>query len=225
MLIFSVLTLFPDVVRSGLEHGVLGKAVLNKIIDIEYINIRDFSSNKHKKVDDHPYGGGYGMVMRPEPIYNAYMNILERYKNTQKFCIYMSPQGKKLTQEIAIKLSQNDHIIILCGHYEGVDQRIIENIIDQEISIGDYVLTGGEIPAMVLIDTISRMVSGFFHHKESFENESHFDQTLEFPQYTRPYEFNEKKVPNVLLSGNHRTIKMWREQESLQKTIIRILDN
>lgn len=207
---FSVLTLFPESVRSGLEFSIIKRAVEKELIDINYVDIRDFSEDKHKRVDDYPYGGGHGMIMKPEPIYRAYKHIT----TPDSFCIYLSPQGRVFDQEIAKGLLNKKHIILLCGHYEGVDQRVIEEIADAEISVGNYVLTGGEIPAMIIIDAVSRMIPGVLACEEAFKDESHFSNTLEYPQYTRPYEFLDRKVPDVLLSGNHKKIREWREQQS-----------
>ena len=210
---FDVLTLFPEMF-SILDESIIGRAKKNKQIDINLVNIRDFSENKHNKVDDTPYGGGAGMVMMPDVVYRAY-NSLENKENAK--VIYMSPQGKKLNQEKVKELSKENHLIILCGHYEGIDQRVLDKIVDEEISIGDYVLTGGEIPAMVLIDSVSRYVEGVLN-KESIKEESFIENLLEYPQYTRPEVFEGEKVPEVLLSGNHKEIEKWRKEKSLETT-------
>ena len=210
---FDVLTLFPEMF-SILDESIIGRAKKNKQIDINLVNIRDFSENKHNKVDDTPYGGGAGMVMMPNVVYRAY-NSLENKENAK--VIYMSPQGKKLNQEKVKELSKENHLIILCGHYEGIDQRVLDKIVDEEISIGDYVLTGGEIPAMVLIDSVSRYVEGVLN-KESIKEESFIENLLEYPQYTRPEVFEGEKVPEVLLSGNHKEIEKWRKEKSLETT-------
>ena len=210
---FDVLTLFPEMF-SILDESIIGRAKKNKQIDINLVNIRDFSKNKHNKVDDTPYGGGAGMVMMPDVVYRAY-NSLENKENAK--VIYMSPQGKKLNQEKVKELSKENHLIILCGHYEGIDQRVLDKIVDEEISIGDYVLTGGEIPAMVLIDSVSRYVEGVLN-KESIKEESFSENLLEYPQYTRPEVFEGEKVPEVLLSGNHKEIDKWRKEKSLEIT-------
>lgn len=210
---FDVLTLFPEMF-SILDESIIGRAKKNKQIDINLVNIRDFSENKHNKVDDTPYGGGAGMVMMPDVVYRAY-NSLENKENAK--VIYMSPQGKKLNQEKVKELSKENHLIILCGHYEGIDQRVLDKIVDEEISIGDYVLTGGEIPAMVLIDSVSRYVEGVLN-KESIKEESFIENLLEYPQYTRPEVFEGEKVPEVLLSGNHKEIEKWRKEKSLEIT-------
>lgn len=209
---FDILTLFPEMF-DGLNKSIIGKAIEKELVDINIINIRDFSKDKHKKVDDTPYGGGAGMVLRPDVVYDAYKSI----KSNNAKVIYLSPKGKTLNQEKAKSLAKENHIILLCGHYEGIDQRVLDEIVDEEISIGDYVLTGGEIPAMVLIDSVSRYVDGVIT-KESVEEESFSNGLLEYPQYTRPEMFLDKKVPEVLLSGHHENIRKWREEESLKIT-------
>lgn len=218
MMKFDVLTLFPSFITSVLGDSIIGRAQESGLIKVNAINIRDFSENKHKKADDYPYGGGSGMVMIPQPIFDAYMSIAGDLDYKPKV-IYMSPQGKVLTQKMAEELAAERHLILLCGHYEGIDERIIEEIVDEEISIGDYVLTGGELPAMVLIDCVSRMVPGVLTNETSNEEESLYSGLLEYPQYTRPYEFNGKKVPEVLLSGHHENIRKWRRQQSLLRTM------
>ena len=209
---FDVLTLFPEMFEP-LNSSIIGRAKEKNLIDINLINIRDFSKDKHKKVDDTPYGGGAGMVMMPDVVYDAYKSIKD--KNAK--VIYMSPQGKKLTQKKVEELAKNKHLIILCGHYEGIDQRVIDKIVDEEISIGDYVLTGGELPAMVLIDSVSRYAEGVIT-KESTNEESFTNGLLEYPQYTRPEVFEGEKVPEVLLSGHHANIEKWRKEKSLEIT-------
>lgn len=209
---FDVLTLFPEMFES-IKYSIIGKALEKNIIDINIINIRDFSKDKHKKVDDTPYGGGAGMVMKPDVVYDAYQSV----KDANAKVIYLSPKGKTLNQEKVKELSKEDHIILLCGHYEGIDQRVLDEIVDEEISIGDYVLTGGELPSMVLIDSVSRYIEGVIT-KESVEEESFSNGLLEYPQYTRPEEFLNKRVPEVLLSGHHENIKKWREEQSLRIT-------
>ena len=219
---FDILTLFPEMFEP-LKHSIIGKATEKGIIDINLINIRDFSEDKHNKVDDTPYGGGAGMVMKPDVVYSAYNSI----KAEDAKVIYMSPQGKKLNQKKVEELSKENHLIILCGHYEGIDQRVLDKIVDEEISIGDYVLTGGELPAMVMIDTISRYVDGVISG-ESTSEESFSNGLLEYPQYTRPEVFMGEKVPDVLLSGHHENINKWRRQESLKNTLKKrpeLLDN
>ena len=209
---FNILTLFPEMFEP-IKQSIIGKAIEKNIVEINLINIRDFSKNKHKKVDDTPYGGGAGMVIRPDVVYDAFKSI----KDDKTKVIYLSPKGKTLNQEKVKELSNENHIILLCGHYEGIDQRVLDEIVDEEISIGDYVLTGGEIPAMVLIDSVSRYVDGVIT-KESVEEESFSNGLLEYPQYTRPEVFLNKKVPEVLLSGHHENIRKWREEQSLEIT-------
>ena len=210
---FDVLTLFPEMF-SSLNESIIGRAKKNEQINIKLINIRDFSEDKHNKVDDTPYGGGAGMVMKPDVVYRAYKS-LENKENAK--VIYMSPQGKTLNQKKVVELSKEGHLIILCGHYEGIDQRVLDKIVDEEISIGDYVLTGGELPAMVLIDSVSRYVEGVLN-KNSVEEESFSKGMLEYPQYTRPEEFEGIKVPEVLLSGNHGEIEKWRTEKQIEIT-------
>ena len=210
---FDVLTLFPEMFET-LKESIIGKALERKIIEINTINIRDFSKNKHKKVDDTPYGGGAGMVMMPDVVYESYMSI--PHKENAKV-IYLSPKGKVLNQQKVEELSKQEHLILLCGHYEGIDQRVLDEIVDEEISIGDYVLTGGELPAMVLIDSVSRYVEGVLN-KESVNEESFTNGLLEYPQYTRPEVFLNKKVPEILLSGHHENIRKWRREQSLEIT-------
>ena len=210
---FDVLTLFPEMFET-LKESIIGKALERKIIEINTINIRDFSKNNHKKVDDTPYGGGAGMVMMPDVVYDSYMSI--PHKENAKV-IYLSPKGKVLNQQKVEELSKQEHLILLCGHYEGIDQRVLDEIVDEEISIGDYVLTGGELPAMVLIDSVSRYVEGVLN-KESVSEESFTNGLLEYPQYTRPEVFLNKKVPEILLSGHHENIKKWRREQSLEIT-------
>ena len=212
---FDVLTLFPEMF-SSLEESIIGKAREKGLIEINLINIRDFSKDKHKKVDDTPYGGGAGMVMMPDVVYDAYSSIQD--KNAK--VIYMSPQGKVLNQEKVQELSKEESLILLCGHSEGIDQRVLDEIVDEEISIGDYVLTGGELPAMVLIDAVSRYVKGVLN-EESTQEESFSNNRLEYPQYTRPEVFRGKRVPEVLLSGHHGNIKKWRDEQSLEITKIK----
>ena len=210
---FDILTLFPEMF-DPIKQSIIGKAIEKKLIEINTINIRDFSKDKHKKVDDTPYGGGAGMVMMPDIVYDAYNSIQNR-KNAK--VIYLSPKGNVLNQKKVESLSKQEHIILLCGHYEGIDQRVIDEIVDEEISIGDYVLTGGELPAMVLIYSVSRYVEGVLK-QDSIKEESFSNGLLEYPQYTRPEVFLDKKVPEVLLSGHHENIKKWREQKSLEIT-------
>lgn len=217
MIKFDVLTLFPDMLEAVLNESIIGRARKSGIVEINNINIREYSKDKHKKVDDYPYGGGNGMVMTVQPIFDAYASIVEALNYKPKV-IYLSPQGKVFNQSMAKELSKENHLILLCGHYEGIDERVIEEIVDEEISIGDYVLTGGELPAMVLIDSVSRLIPGVLTNENSFTDESHTDGLLEYPQYTRPFEFNGKVVPDVLMSGHHANIEKWRRQQSIERT-------
>lgn len=210
---FDILTLFPEMFET-LNKSIIGKAKERQLVEINLINIRDFSNDKHKKVDDTPYGGGAGMVMMPDVVYDAYSSIKDKEKAK---VIYLSPKGKVLNQQKVIELSKQEHLILLCGHYEGIDQRVLDEIVDEEISIGDYVLTGGEIPAMVLIDSVSRYIQGVLK-EESIQEESFSNNLLEYPQYTRPESFHEVRVPEVLLSGHHTNIKKWRHEQSLEIT-------
>ncbi len=210
---FDVLTLFPEMFKS-LDESIIGKAKEKQLIEINLINIRDFSKDKHKKVDDTPYGGGAGMVIMPDVVYDAYSSI---NKKENAKVIYLSPQGKVLNQNKVKELSKENHLILLCGHYEGIDQRVLDEIVDEEISIGDYVLTGGELPAMVLIDSVSRYIEGVLN-EESIKEESFSNKLLEYPQYTRPEEFRGIRVPEVLVSGHHENIKKWRNEKSLEIT-------
>lgn len=210
----DILTLFPEIFQSFLDISIIGRAVNSNIVNINCINIRDFSKDKHKRVDDYPFGGGAGMVMGPEPIFNA----IETVKGENSRIIYLSPKGRTYSQEIANKLSSEEHLILLCGHYEGIDNRIIENYIDDEISIGDYVLTGGEIAAIAVIDSVVRLLPGVLNNQESYMDESHYNGLLEYPHYTRPRIFNGIEVPEVLLSGNHKKIDEWRKYQSLKIT-------
>lgn len=214
---FYILTLFPEMIKATMSHSIIGKAQSENKINIECINIRDFAGNKHNQVDDYPYGGGAGMVMQPQPIYDAYKGIISKDSISPRV-IYMSPQGKTFSQSIAKELAKEQNLIILCGHYEGIDQRVIDEIVTDEISIGDYILTGGELAAMVVIDAISRLIPGVLGKAESFEEESFSNHLLEYPQYTRPPVFRDRKVPEVLLSGHHAKIEKWRREQSILRT-------
>ncbi len=216
---FSILTLFPEMFEPILGTSILGRAMEKNLITVDIYNIRDFAKNKHKKVDDYPFGGGAGMVLTPQPVFDAIEYVCSRNAPWKGKCIYMSPQGKVLTQQLAGRLSREDHLLLLCGHYEGIDQRIIDTFVDEEISIGDYVLTGGELPAMVLIDCVSRLIPGVLGSRESYEKESFSDGLLEHPHYTRPQNFRGLTVPEVLLSGHHSNIERWRRQQSLRATL------
>lgn len=212
----DILTLFPEMCESVIKESIIGRALKSGAMDIRCHNIRDFAGNKHNRVDDTPYGGGMGMIMQANPIYECYNSLLENDEHIH--LIYMSPKGKTLTQKRAEELSKLDRFVILCGHYEGVDQRVIDEIVDEQISIGDYVLTGGELPALVLADTVSRMVKGVLPEDICFEEESHFSGLLEHPQYTKPYEWHGKTVPEVLMSGHHKNISEWKRIQSLIET-------
>lgn len=216
-MIFDIMTLFPDMIRLVTDESIIGRAKEKGIIEVNTFNIRDYTKDKHKRVDDYPYGGGHGMIMQCQPIYDCYKHIT-RDCSSKPHTVYMSPKGAVLTQKRALELSKLQRIVILCGHYEGVDQRILDEIIDEEISIGDYVLTGGELPACVLIDCVSRMIDGVLSDSEGFQNESHFNGYLEYPQYTRPEIWKNRCVPQTLLSGHHANIEKWKEQQSLELT-------
>lgn len=212
---FDILTLFPEMFEP-MKQSIIGKAVEKDLIEINLINIRDFSKDKHKKVDDTVYGGGAGMLIRPDVVYDAYESV----KKEESKVIYLSPKGKILSQKKVEELSKENHLILLCGHYEGIDQRVLDEIVDEEISIGDFVLTGGELPAMVLVDSVARYVGGVID-SESTSEESFSNGLLEYPQYTRPEEFKGKKVPEVLKSGHHANIEKWRRRESLKETFLK----
>ncbi len=213
------MTLFPDLVSGVLSESVIGRAQKSGAITVAAHNIRDYSKDKHRRVDDTPYGGGKGMLMMAPPIYDCYGAICDAVGAVERrHVVYMSPRGKVLTQAKAKELSELDHLIILCGHYEGVDTRIIEEIVDEEISIGDYVLTGGEIPACILVDAVARLVPGVLSDPECYEKESHSAGLLEYPQYTRPVEFHGRVVPEVLVSGHHANIEKWRSEKAVEVT-------
>ncbi len=214
---FYVLTLFPEMIETALNTSIIGRAIDNGLIEIEAINIRDYTLDKHKKVDDYPYGGGAGMVMQAQPVYDAYMSIVDRVGERLP-CIYLTPQGKTFNQQIARDLSKLDEVVLLCGHYEGIDERVLEEIVTDNISIGDFVVTGGELPAMMMIDAISRLVPGVLHNDDSTLQESFSNNLLEYPQYTRPEEWNGKKVPAILLSGDHAKVDEWRYEQSVART-------
>lgn len=217
---FDILTLFPDMFGGIFNESIIARARENNILEINTCNIRDYSKDKHKKADDYPYGGGKGMLMMAQPIYDACMAVMEGLDYKPKV-VYLSPQGRLLKQENVIEFAEEKHLILICGHYEGVDERVIEEIVDYEVSVGDYVLTGGEIPAMLLIDAVSRLLPGVLPSEEAFIEESHFNGLLEYPQYTRPYEFMGRIVPDVLMSGHHANIRKWRKSQSLKRTYLR----
>ena len=238
---FHILTLFPEMVMDGLGTSITGRAMKKGTISVDAVNIRDYAQNKHGQVDDYPYGGGAGMVMQPGPVYRAYEAVKEQIEQRKKLedtasngdetekdfatdkgkqlrVVYMTPQGKVFNQEIARELAQEEDLVLLCGHYEGIDERVLDRIVTDNISIGDYVLTGGELPSMVVIDAVSRMVPGVLHNDVSAEFETFHENLLEYPQYTRPEEFMGEKVPEVLLSGHHKNIEAWRREQSIQRT-------
>ena len=216
----TIMTLFPEMCNAVLDESIIGRARKSGIIEIDTVNIRDFTLDKHNRVDDAPYGGGMGMLMQTQPIYDCFASLCSE-DGEKPHLIYMSAQGKTLTQKRVKELSQLPNIAILCGHYEGVDERIIEEIVDEEIAIGDYVLTGGELPALILSDSIARMIDGVLPNDEAKELESHYSGLLEYPQYTRPPEWHGRKVPDILLSGHHGNIDKWRREKSLERTLER----
>lgn len=217
---FHILTLFPDMVTNGLNESIIGRAIEKELISVNAINIRDYSNDKHGHVDDAPYGGGAGMVMQPGPIYDAYEALVKQTGKRPRV-LYMTPQGRVFNQEIAKELSKEQDLVFLCGHYEGIDERVLELIATDYLSVGDYVLTGGELPAMMMIDCISRLVPGVLNNDVSAEFESFHDNLLEYPQYTRPEVFMEQRVPEVLLSGHHKNIDTWRREQSIVRTLER----
>lgn len=220
---FHILTLFPEMVLNGLNTSIIGRAVNAGRLSIDAVNIRDYAFNRHQSVDDYPYGGGAGMLMQAEPVYLAYEAVAEKIRDrsgeqTKPRVVYLSPQGSVFNQNMARELALEEDLILLCGHYEGIDERVLEEIVTDYVSIGDYVLTGGELPAMVMVDAISRMVPGVLHNDVSAEFESFQDNLLEYPQYSRPEEWHGKKVPPVLLSGHHANIEKWRREQSILRT-------
>lgn len=215
---FHIMTLFPDMIKDALSQSIIGRASEKGLVNVEAVNIRDFAFNKHNKVDDYTYGGGAGMLMQAEPVFLCYEDIMSRINNANTRVVYVTPQGSVFNQKMAEELSQQEDIIILCGHYEGIDERVLEEIVTDNISIGDYVLTGGELPAMILVDAISRLVPGVLHNDVSAEYESFGDGLLEYPQYSRPEVWHDKKVPEVLMSGHHANVEKWRHEQSLIRT-------
>lgn len=214
---YHVLTLFPEMIRNGLNTSIIGRAIEKGLISLHAVDIRDFAVNKHKRVDDYPYGGGAGMVMQAEPVYRAYEEVRDCIGHKPRV-VYLTPQGRVFNQAAAEELAMEKDLVFLCGHYEGIDERVLEEIVTDNISIGDYVLTGGELPAMVMIDAIARLVPGVLNNDVSAEFESFYDNLLEYPQYSRPEEWHGKKVPEVLLSGHHGNVEKWRRQQSLLRT-------
>ncbi|MDE5716495.1 MAG: tRNA (guanosine(37)-N1)-methyltransferase TrmD [Lachnospiraceae bacterium] len=216
---FHILTLFPEMVMQGLHTSILGRAVNRGNIAIEAVNIRDFTTDKHGKVDDYTYGGGAGMLMQAQPVYDACQSVIDRIGHEKvRRVIYVTPQGKTFHQEMAKELAGEEELIFLCGHYEGIDERVLEEIVTDEISLGDYVLTGGELAAMVMVDAIARLVPGVLHNGESAETESFGDGLLEYPQYSRPEIWHGKRVPEILLSGDHAKVDAWRLEQALLRT-------
>ncbi len=217
MMRIDIMTLFPEMCEAVVSESIIGRARKAEKVEIVCTNIRDFAGNKHNKVDDMPYGGGMGMIMAASPIYNCYKSLYNEGEE-KPHLIYLSPKGKTFTQKRAVELAKLDRIVLLCGHYEGIDERVIEEIVDEEISIGDFVLTGGELPALTVADAVCRMLPGVLSDDICFEEESHFAGLLEYPQYTRPAVWNGKAVPEVLLSGNHAKIAEWRKEKSIEIT-------
>lgn len=214
---FHVLTLFPEMIEQGMHTSIIGRAIAGGYLSINAVNIRDYAFNKHQKVDDYPYGGGAGMLMQAEPVYLAYESIQEKLEYKPRV-VYLTPQGEVFHQSMARELAQEKDLVFLCGHYEGIDERVLDEIVTDYVSIGDYVLTGGELPAMVMMDSISRMVPGVLSNQESGETESFAGNLLEYPQYSRPEEWHGQKVPPVLLSGHHANIEAWRREQSVLRT-------
>lgn len=223
---FHILTLFPEMVTQGLNTSIIGRAADKGLLTIEAVNIRDYTAEKHKKVDDYPYGGGAGMLMQAQPVYDAWKSVVDRIESerprtlhrTLPRTVYLTPQGSVFTQTLAKELAKEQDLILLCGHYEGIDERVLEEIVTDYVSIGDYVLTGGELAAMVMVDAVSRMVPGVLSNGESGCTESFEDNLLEYPQYSRPEEWRGKRVPAVLLSGNHQKVDEWRREQSILRT-------
>lgn len=218
---FHVMTLFPEMIEGAMNHSIIGRALEAGHISLNCVNIRDYANNKHNRVDDYPYGGGAGMVMQAEPVYGCYRALLEKIGSGKKpRVIYLAPQGKVFHQDMAKEFAQEEDLIFLCGHYEGIDQRVLDEIVTDYVSIGDYVLTGGELPAMVMMDTISRLIPEVLNNDISAQTESFTDNLLEYPQYTRPRVWKDKEVPEVLLSGHHKNLEAWYREQSVIKTAI-----
>lgn len=214
---FYIMTLFPEMVMEGLNTSIIGRAVNKGLLSIETVNIRDYAFNKHNSVDDYPYGGGAGMLMQAEPVYQCYKAVVEKIEKKPRV-IYLSPQGETFNQTMAEGFAREEELVFLCGHYEGIDERVLEEIVTDYVSIGDYVLTGGELPAMIMVDCISRLVPGVLHNDVSAEFESFQDNLLEYPQYSRPEVWHDKQVPPILLSGHHMNIEKWRREQSVIRT-------
>lgn len=213
----DIMTLFPDMCLAYLNSSVIGRARSAGIVRIECTDIRDYTTDKRRRVDDSPYGGGMGMIMQAQPIFDCYQDICKK-AGTKPHLIYLTPQGKTLTQERVKALAKLDHLALLCGHYEGVDERVIEELQPEEISVGDYVLTGGELPALIVADAVSRMIPGVLSSDECFTEESHYSSLLEYPQYTRPFEWRGRQVPDVLITGHHANVEKWRREQALKRT-------
>ena len=214
---FYIMTLFPEMVMGGLKTSIIGRAIKNELLSIEAINIRDYAFNKHNSVDDYPYGGGAGMLMQAEPVYQCYKALEDRIGKRPRV-VYLSPKGQTFNQKMAEEFAEEEELVFLCGHYEGIDERVLEEIVTDYVSIGDYVLTGGELPSMIMVDAISRLVPGVLHNDVSAEFESFQDNLLEYPQYSRPETWHDKKVPEVLMSGHHANIEKWRREQSVIRT-------
>ena len=214
---FYIMTLFPEMVMGGLKTSIIGRAIKNELLSIEAINIRDYAFNKHNSVDDYPYGGGAGMLMQAEPVYQCYKALEDRIGKRPRV-VYLSPQGQTFNQKMAEEFAEEEELVFLCGHYEGIDERVLEEIVTDYVSIGDYVLTGGELPSMIMVDAISRLVPGVLHNDVSAEFESFQDNLLEYPQYSIPETWHDKKVPEVLMSGHHANIEKWRREQSVIRT-------
>lgn len=221
---FHVMTLFPEMIRTGLSDSIIGRAIENGIISVEATDIRDFANNKHNKVDDYTYGGGAGMLMQAEPVYRCYEDIIGRLGKEKVRVVYLTPTGNVFDQRMAEELAKEEDLILLCGHYEGIDERVLETIVTDNVSLGDFVTTGGELPAMVMIDAIARLCPGVLHNDESAVSESFGNGLLEYPQYSRPEVWNDMAVPEVLLSGDHAKVDKWRHEQSLLRTMERRFD-
>ncbi len=221
---FHILTLFPEMIEQGLNNSIIKRGIDAGHLSVNAVNIRDYTLDKHNKVDDYPYGGGAGMLMQAQPVYDAYKSLVKSHEDAGKptpRVVFMTPQGRTFRQEIAQELAKEEELIFLCGHYEGIDERVLEEIVTDELSIGDYVLTGGELPAMVVIDTVARLIPGVLNNDESANDESFAGNLLEYPQYTRPEVWHEKKVPEVLLSGHHANIAKWRLEQAVERTRVK----
>ncbi len=220
MMTFHILTLFPEMIRQGLATSIIGRAVQHEYLRLHVVDIRDYTEDPHRKVDDYPYGGGAGMILQAQPVYDAWRSVVDALPARPR-CVYLTPQGKRFDQPMAKALAGESDLILLCGHYEGVDERVLEEIVTDEVSIGDYVLTGGELPAMVMVDAIARMVPGVLTNEESADTESLEGGLLEYPQYSRPDEWRKRRVPEVLLSGDHERVEAWRHEQAVERTLTR----